>query len=203
MLKIIKIVFSFFILITFYKTNAQEFKPHIGINLNAASQTLSFSPVGLRAYGNVIFENQINLRTNFSFNFHSVNNTLEVTSLVNCFYMQMEESIIYQIDKSETPIFFGAGIGYYAVRNYEEASHLQQPEPFNYNLSVGHDNYDSNIGFHILFGKDTGKLILEFKYTYTVFQHNQYQQGSINSVYFERIVSKNETFHFFQFSVSI
>ncbi|MCB0748457.1 MAG: hypothetical protein KDC52_19915 [Ignavibacteriae bacterium] len=198
------IIFLFiYLLLQLKAIHAQEFKPHIGLNLNGATQILSLSPVGLRVYGDLMFENQFNLRTNLAANAHGINDNSEVKSIGNCFYFQLEESVVYLTDKSDSPLFFGAGIGYYSIKNNEESDHLYQPNPFNSNYWLGHDNFDSNIGIHFLIGADTGKLIWELKYTYTVFAHNRFFQRSVNSVSTQGIETKNETFHFFALSLSI
>lgn len=184
------------------KTYSQEFKQHIGINFNAVSQTLTFSPIGLKFFGDLIFNDKLNLRTNLSANYHSVS-TKEYNSLSSCFFTQLEETVIYSSNRYLTDFFIGCGVGYYAIVNNGEVSHLYHPDPTNYNLFVGNDNYDSNIGFHFLIGKDGGSIIIELKYLFTIFQHNQYQQESIDFTSIERIVSKNETYHIISFSINI
>lgn len=175
------------------KIYSQEFKPHIGINFNAVSQTLTFSPIGLKFFWDLIFNDKLNLRTNLSANYHSVS-TKEYNSLSSCIFTQLKETAIYSSSKYLTDFYLGAGVGYYGIVNNEEASHLYQPDPTNYNLDVGHENYDSNIGFNILIGKDGGSVIIELKYLYTIFQHNQYQQESKESNTIERIISKKKQF---------
>lgn len=133
------------------------------------------------------------MRRNLSANYHSVS-TKECNSLSSCIFTQLKETAIYSSSKYLTDFYLGAGVGYYGIVNNEEASHLYQPDPTNYNLDVGHENYDSNIGFNILIGKDGGSVIIELKYLYTIFQHNQYQQESKESNTIERIISKKKQF---------
>ena len=75
------------------KTYSHEFKSHIGINVNAVFQTLTFSPIGLKFFGDLIFNDNLNLRTNLSANYHSIS-TKKYNSLSDCFFTQLEETVI-------------------------------------------------------------------------------------------------------------
>lgn len=190
-----------FILLTTRIFNAQKMNFHIGLDLNASSRTLDFSPFGIKFYSNYLYQYNFNLRTNLALNYHKVKNVPETPTLEDCFYTQIEESAIYQFNKNLFNIFSGIGIGYYSINNNGQSDHLHQIDPFNYNERVGHEEFDSNFGIHFLFGKDIGPMILEIKYSYTNFPYHIKYQGTIDNVYIVKTITRKYKFHFFEFSI--
>jgi hypothetical protein len=202
-----EIILSITLLLVFpnlERLNAQKMNFHIGYDINTVSRNLNFSYFGLKLYSNYLYYNNLNLRTNLSFNFHYVKNLPETPTMEDCFYTQIEESVIYAFDEKFLNIFTGAGIGYYSINTNGQSAHLAEIDPLKENSGYyGGEGFDSNFGFHFLIGKDLGPIILEIKYSYAIFPYHIKYLGTIETNYVDRIVSRKYAFHFLEISVSI
>ncbi|PID60518.1 MAG: hypothetical protein CR986_03875 [Ignavibacteriae bacterium] len=160
------IFFTIFLIIFSTRTHSQDFDFHFGVNILSPFNILTFSPVGLRIGGDLVFDD-FRLRTNFSANlFAGFENNIEYTDFHDCFFTQIEESFIYPTKNKFAGFYFGGGIGYYSITVNEQSDHAYVMPP---NALVDNEGFNSNIGLNLILGKEFRYFFLEIKYIYSNF----------------------------------